>query len=446
MKVSCPHCGITGNVDEEKLEASSGRLRCPGCKEDFTVPLSQADIDLSGFETPRDEDILVTDDIHAAHADAMEAAMSESIHDALNDDIPDGFPDEDTGASELGGMDDFGGGAASDTTDDDLISDSDIDDILDIPDDLEYGSESLDEFGVPEETSTAPKSPVIPGAAPPDTGPDTIGEDDFIDDEPLILEEVLEEDDKKADKKASRIRRKFFSMPSLPLGTQIAERISVLRSLLAPILLIIVLAIGAFLAITRFYLPLRAENEFLNDSRAMFEDYRRLDVFLNVGVSDSDYIASLAETAYHLMLYREEHGAEREGHPLYTAITITGDLFLATDSFIDRIQEPDIYAGSEWGSGLTYTSRDAYAQALVEEMSRCFFQIDVNMLFLRGYFDTTERVKPIPFLFNRTVLLDHFNQAENLEDIHREFLATPSELRFFSNIITGIEKDLSDLR
>jgi hypothetical protein len=441
MKVSCPHCGITGNVDEERLQASSGRLRCPGCKEDFTVSLSQEETDLSGFETPRDEDILVTDDIHAAHADAMEAAMSESIHDVLPDDIPDEFPGATDGATEPGGMETLGELPTSDT----LMPDSDIDDFPDIPDDLEYEGESLNEFGVPEQAPTAPESPVIPETPAPDTGSDIIGEDD-LDDEPLILEEVIEEDDTKADKKATRIRRKFFTMPSLPSGTQVAERISVLRSLLAPILLVILLAIGAFLGVSRFYLPLKAENTFLNDSRAMFEHYRRLDIFLDVGVSDSDYIASLAETAYNLMLYREEHGTERGQHPLYTATTITGDLFLATDSFIDRIQEPDLYAGVEWGSGLAYTSRDAYAQALLEEMSRCFFQIDVNMLFLRGYYDTTTRVKPLPFLFNRAVLLDHFNEAENLEDIHREFLSTPSELRFFSDIIAGIEKDLVDLR
>jgi len=423
MKVTCPHCSISGDVDEEKLRASSGRLRCPVCRENFTVPLTRPSADPWGT-VHENEDIIVTDDIHAAHADAMEAAMSESIGDVIKDDRADDI--------------------------DDLLSDPDGENLLDIPDDLKYVDEALDEFGVPERTRDAATTSDSPGESMTGRGPTTEGapgitDTDLDGDEPLILEEVFE-DIEEGDKKVARTKRKLFSMPSLPNGKRIVRRLSPFRSLLSLALLAIILATTGSLGITRFYLPFKTEKAFIEDSEAMFEEYRRLQVFLDVGVSDSFYIASVAETAYLLILYRDEYGSERAHDPLYAAVTVTGDLFLATDSFIDRMQEPDIYAGSEWGTDLPYPSRDAYTTSLLEEMSRCFFQIDENTAFLHDSFDALNQVTFVSFSLDRRRLLDHSTEVKTLSSIHENFISTPSEFLFFAEIISGIEKDLSDLR
>ena len=427
MKISCPHCGISGTVDEEKLRASSGRLRCPGCRENFTVPLSQ-----KGAVPPdgvsRDEDIIVTDDIHAAHADAMEAAMSESIDDVIQDTRSDDM--------------------------DDMLSDPDEEDFPDISDDLEYIDDALDEFGVPEHTGNAtPASGSQTVSAESMTGkgaiadvPPGVMEGDLIDDEPLILEEVIEDDTDKTGKKVRKPRRKFFSMPSLPAGNQILRRLSPFRTALSLVLLVIVLATAGVIGVTRFCLPFRAEKAFIEDSEAMYDEYRRLQVFLDVGVSDSLYIASVAETAYLLILYRDEYGSERARDPLYVAVIVTGDLFLATDSFIDRLEEPDIYAGSEWGTDLPYASRDEFTSSLLEEMSRCFFQIDENMVFLGESLDVLDQVTFVSFFLDRQRLLDHSTESKTLSSIHEDFISTPSGLPFFTEIIAEIKKDLSGLR
>lgn len=419
MKVSCPHCGIAGNVDEEKLRESSGRLRCPGCKENFTVPLSEQDSDFSDFSTPRDEDIIVTDAIHAAHADAMEAAMSETIHSVMKDEVPAEIPEP--------MVDDV----------DDLLGDPDDQDFPDLPDDIDYDGHTLDEFGVPEGTEDA--------AVVPET-PDISGEDDLFDDEPLTLEEVMEEVREEGEK-PSRPKRKFFSLPSLPSGVRLPKLSSSIGILVFVCLLtVIILAAVGYMGLTRFYLPFKAEKLFIEDSRAMYEQYRRLDVFRDVGISDEYYIVAVAETAYLLIRYREEYGAYRADDPLYAAVIITGDLYRTTDSFIDRMNEPDIYAGSEWGADLPLDSRDAYMTSLLEEMSRCFFQIDVNMIFLRDNFNTLDKVPFVSFLMDRQVLLDHTAEVKYLMSIHKELISTPSELSFFSDIIDDIQKELSGLR
>jgi len=215
---------------------------------------------------------------------------------------------------------------------------------------------------------------------------------------------------------------------------------------LSPLLLVIILLSAGVIGVTRFCLPFRAEKAFIEDSRAMFEEYRRLQVFLNVGVSDSVYIASVAESSYSLLLYRDEYGEERAHDPLYAAVTITGDLFLATVSFIDRTQEPDIYAGSEWGTGLPYDSREAYTTALLEEMSRCLLQINENMAFLGDYVDALEDVTFLSFFLDRQRLLDHSVEAADFASIHEDLISTPFSFPFFADIVSGIEKDLSGLR
>jgi len=427
MKITCPHCGISGTVDEEKLRASSGRLRCPGCRENFTVPLSQPGAGPSG-DTFADEDIVVTDDIHAAHADAMEAAMSESIHGVIKDEPADAI--------------------------DNLLSDQDIEEFPDIPDDLGFVDEALDEFGVPahsQNAATASNPSIVAdesvtGQEPAADVPPGVMDTDLLEDEPLILEEVIEDGGEKTDKRTGRTRRKFFSIPSLPSGTHTLQRLSPLRTLLPPVLLAVILVTAGILGVTRFYLPFTVEKAFIEDSRAMYKEYRRLQVFLDVGVDDSFYIASVAETAYLLALYQDEYGTERATDSLYVAVSVTGDLYLATDAFIDRLEEPDIYAGSEWGTDLPYASREAYTTSLLEEMSRCFFQIDENMILLRDSFDALEQVTFVSFLLDRQQLLNHSNTAKTLSSIHTDFISTPSEFLFFAEIISGIEKDLSGLR
>jgi predicted Zn finger-like uncharacterized protein len=440
MKVSCPHCGISGNVDEEKLRASSGRLRCPGCKEHFTVPLSEQDSDFSDFSTPRDEDILVTDDIHAAHADAMEAAISETIHSVLKDEPPNDAPGTDTGGAKPKRRSIFAKSPSPEPTVDDvdeLLGDPDVQDMLDIPDDLGYIDDALDEFGVPERTGDADSGPGMP---------DIHGGGDLLDDEPLTLEEVLEDNAGGGEKRPSIWRRKFFSLPSLPTGDRLVRRPSPTRTLVSLALLTIILAAAVYVGVTRFSLPFRAEKLFGEDSRAMYEEYRRLDVYRDLGVSDEYYIVTVAETAYRLIRYREEYDADRAADPLYAAVTITGDLYLATDSFIDRMDQPDIYAGSEWGEGLPIASRDVYMTSLLEEMSRCFYQIDANMVFLHDRFDALDHVTLFSFLMDRQTLLDHTAEAKELASLHKDFISIPSELSFFSDIIADIEKELSGLR
>lgn len=427
MKITCPHCSITGTVDEEKLRASSGRLRCPGCRENFTVPLSQPGAGPSG-DAFADEDIVVTDDIHAAHADAMEAAMSESIHGVIKDEPADAI--------------------------DDLLSDQDIEDFPDIPDDLGFVDEALDEFGVPahsQNTATASNPSIVADESvtvqePAADVPPGVMDTDLLEEEPLILEEVIEDVPEKTDKKIGRTIRKFFFIPSLPSGTHALRRLSPLRALLPPVLLAIILVTAGILCVTRFYLPFTAEKAFIEDSRAMYEEYRRLQVFLDVGVSDSFYIASVAETAYLLTLYQDQYNTERTRDPLYVAVSVTGDLFLATDAFIDRLEEPDIYAGREWGTDLPYPSRDTYTTSLLEEMSRCFFQIDENMILLRDSFFALDQVTFVSFFLDRHQLLDRSTEARTLLSVHEDFISTPSESPFFVEIISDIEKDLSGLR
>ncbi|MBN1882197.1 MAG: zinc-ribbon domain-containing protein [Deltaproteobacteria bacterium] len=430
MKVTCPHCGISGSVDEERLRASSGRLRCPGCRENFTVPLSQTGAGPAAG-VYAEEDVIVTDDIHAAHADAIEAAMNQSIYDVMLDDSPDEI--------------------------DELLADPDVKDFLDLPTDLGHIDEALDEFGVPErprdEESAAGTSdefdetthggePVLDGA-PDDmeTAPDALDED-----EPLILEEVVEYDGGETDAHVIKPRRKLFPISSLSAAVRNLPRLSPPRAVLSSVLLVLILATAGILVVTRFYLPFKAEKAFIEDSFAMFEEYRRLQIFLDVGVSDSYYIASVAEGAYLLTLYREEYGTERTHHPLYAAVTATGDLFLATVSFIDRMLQPDIYAGSEWGTDLPYASRETYTTSLLEEMSRCFFQIDENMAFLHKYRDTLDRVTFVSFFLDQRTLLDHSTEAARLASIHEDFISTPSVFPFFTEIIDTIEKDLAGLR
>jgi predicted Zn finger-like uncharacterized protein len=427
MNITCPHCGISGNVDEEKLRASSGRLRCPGCRENFTVPLSQTGSVPPGAVSA-DDDIAVTDDIHAAHADAIEAAMSESIGNVVTEDRADDI--------------------------DDLLSDQDIEDFPDIPDDLGFVDEALDEFGVPEHSENAAAvsdSSIISDESAAEQGPAAdvppgITDTELLEDEPLILEEVIEDDRGKTVKKNGRPRRKFFSMPSLPAGAHILQRLSPFRTMLSLVLLAIILGATGILGLTRFYLPFTAEKAFIEDSRAMFEEYRRLQVFLDVGVSDSFYIASVAETAYLLIVYRDEYGSDRSHAPLYAAVSITGALFLATDAFIDRLEEPDIYAGREWGADLPNASRDEYTMSLLEEMSRCFFQIDENIIFLSDSFDAFDQVTFVSFFLDRQRFLDRSTATKKLTSIHKDFISTPSEFPFFADIISGNKKDLSGLR
>ena len=48
MKITCPHCGLSGRISEEKLKASSGNVRCPRCRKTFTPAAeSPAGVDIS---------------------------------------------------------------------------------------------------------------------------------------------------------------------------------------------------------------------------------------------------------------------------------------------------------------------------------------------------------------------------------------------------------------
>ena len=37
MQITCPKCGLSGQMDDARIPESGGRLSCPRCKERFFV-------------------------------------------------------------------------------------------------------------------------------------------------------------------------------------------------------------------------------------------------------------------------------------------------------------------------------------------------------------------------------------------------------------------------
>ncbi len=382
MKITCPHCKLEGKISEEKLKASSGKLRCPRCKKAFS------------HET-------------VVYVDAKPSSISIDSTGVLGD-----VRDDETAESggydldiDLGDLGELGEMGEEDSLDPSLSED--------------LGGSILEE----------PKSPLDDLEAPSfgePLGPlseETIRshEDDILGPIDEIDKVIIGEEPIKA-KKAKKIKKE--------IGTGYI------------ILLVIALIWGAtYFGWTYIYKPYTEESLFLEDSKALYEEYHKINVYLEVGIPDPIFTVNVAEMAYPYDVYSEKYRVSHSKDPLYVSLIVTGRLFLTTKALLEREMSPEAYLGVEWGREFPDMTKEQYRKELIAAMSLCLEQMGKNFKLSRAMLDLGRDMSLAGLLWNPK----RNKFAPELKNANRDFLTIDATLPVLKETIKDTKKSISDL-
>ena len=150
-----------------------------------------------------------------------------------------------------------------------------------------------------------------------------------------------------------------------PLSVRPAPRVAGLRKGFVLFLIIVLALWGGYWFFSTYWPPYAQEKGFLTDSRALFDKYHELRVYLKVGMPDPVFATKVAEAAYFWEVYREKHEAKYQKDPLFASLMVMGRLFLTIKELLDRDMYPDNYLGLEWGEGFPFPMKEDYVNAMV---------------------------------------------------------------------------------
>lgn len=370
MKITCPHCGLVGKIGEDKLKASSGSVRCPRCHKAFS-PVDEkpgagkspgARTAPAGTKPAKKEPVLFGarsgEDIPFTKIMEASDLMSENdVSVQLGDTGPIDI-DVEAGAEEIIPL-----------GEDDIISDGLA------ADDAQLWTEEAPLEELPIEVS----APRVPGDIP-DLPPAPA-----MDAEPTAQPE--------------KPRRGAFGLfgggkkhPAVaePSGAaRPTPRGAGLRKGFVFFLLIVVALWGGYRFLSTYWPPYAQEKQFLTDSRALFDKYHELRVYLQVGMPDPVFATKVAEAAYVWEVYREKHESVYRKDPLFSSLMIMGRLFLTVKELLDRDMYPDNYLGLEWGEGFPFATKEEFVNAMVASIPVCIAATEENFVFSKKILDHT---------------------------------------------------------
>jgi predicted Zn finger-like uncharacterized protein len=364
MKITCPHCGLVGTIGEEKLKASSGSVRCPRCHKTFSPGDESAPAESApgrGRSAPskkgvrKEEPVLVGartgDDLPFTKIMGKEELLSDS--DVLV---------EIEGSGDSESLDGIDTGEIISLGDEDIIT----------MEDDELGPVEGD-FDFPEEIPAIEEAVPAPGEIPEVVTP-TPTEGQAA---PMPKRGFV----------GLLGPRKPAAEPASVQAPRPARRRPGLRNGFILIFVVVLALWGGYRFFSAYWPPYIQEKEFLTDSRALFDKYHELRVYLKVGMPDPVFATKVAETAYVWEVYREKHDSRYRKDPLYASLMIMGRLFLTIKELLDRDMYPDNYLGLEWGEGLSFPTKEEYVGAMVAGIPICIKATEEDFLFSKQLLD-----------------------------------------------------------
>jgi predicted Zn finger-like uncharacterized protein len=432
MKITCPHCGLVGNIGEEKLKASSGSIRCPRCHKAFAP----------GGEKPS-----VGTDIPAKGRGVPPVRKSAKKDPVLfgarsGDDIPFTKIMEES----------------------ELISDQDL--TIEIE---EVGLAEIPEEIVAEEVISLGEEDIIPA---PDAGrgrglgtagdeaadipvDDIVGlmTDDITDSPiPAVLEETPVVEPAKPHRGLSGlfgVGRKASVDVQPPLSVRPAPRAAGLRKGFVLFLIVVLALWGGYWFFSTYWPPYAQEKGFLTDSRALFDKYHELRVYLKVGMPDPVFATKVAEAAYFWEVYREKHEAKYQKDPLFASLMVMGRLFLTIKELLDRDMYPDNYLGLEWGEGFAFPTKEDYVNAMVAGIPVCINAAEENFVFSRKILDHTGGLTFISMtvsdILNTPVGPSRADYAADLKRANKVFIGLDTQMPVLAKAVADVRNILNKL-
>ncbi len=414
MKITCPHCGLSGRISEEKLKASSGSVRCPRCRKTFT-PAAES---LSGLDTPprapdlpaktkrtKREDILVGsrsgDDVPftrvMADADVHAIPDDDLLVDIEGIDLKEEIP-EASGGDEIISL-----------GEEDIVSDGG-------PPFVDLGAE-IPEAGAGDQTEPVAVTPSAPR-----------GFFGFL----------------SAGKKPN-----VAAAPVPPLAPVEKGKRGIRNGFLLVLFFVLVLW-GSYWFFSTYWPPYEREKDFLADSRGLFDKYHELMVYLKVGLPDPVFSTKVAEAAYVYEVYKEKHEALYVEDPLFVSLTVTGRLFLAIKELLDRDMAPNNFLGLEWGEGFPFVTKEEYVNALVEGIPVCIttaeknFQFSKEMLDLGADFNFVSMT--LASVENGPSESERRRYVPELKKINKDFAGLQSSMPALEKAIVDVQRMMKSLR
>lgn len=425
MKITCPHCGLVGTIGEEKLKASSGSVRCPRCHKAFSPeghehPAAAA-APAKGRTAPpgkkpaRKDPVLFGarsgDDIPFTKIMEENELMSDQdltieIEGVDAIDIPDGaVPEEIIHLGEddiiVTGGEDVGRrrGRAEGTIDDIMLEETATPPLEDIPD------SSID-AGMDMEPPAEPAKPKRGLSGLFGGGRKATGE----------------------------------SQP--PVSVRPAPRKVGLRKGFILFLIVVLALWGSYWFFSTYWPPYTQEKEFLTDSRALFDKYHELRVYLKVGMPDPVFATKVAEAAYFWEVYREKHEARYQRDPLFASLMIMGRLFLTIKELLDRDMYPDNYLGLEWGEGFSFPLKEDYVNAMVMGIPICIGAAEENFVFSKKILDHSGGFTFISMtasdIFKTPMGPIRADYAADLKRVNKAFIGLDSEMPVLAKAVTDV--------
>jgi predicted Zn finger-like uncharacterized protein len=432
MKITCPHCGLVGRIGEEKLKAASGSVRCPRCHKAFTPADEKSPAAAKGPAGTR-----------GAPPGKKPGKKEPVLFGARSgDDIPfTKIMEESEQMFEK-----------------DIIIEVDEADSVDIPEPIDadeiisLGEEDI----IPPENAGLVRGRGGITEATPDIA---VGEaahpvpEEIID---IPIPAVPEEEPVARPPKPRRGLsglfgggRKVRGVAQPVVSAQPAPRGGGLRKGFILFFAVVLVLWGGYRFFSTYWPPYAQEKEFLTDSRALFDKYHELRVYLKVGMPDPVFATKVAEAAYFWEVYQEKHGADYQKDPLFSSLMIMGRLFLTIKELLDRDMYPDNYLGLEWGEGLPFPMKEDYVNAMVAGIPVCISAAEENFIFSKKILDNTGSLTFVSMtasdILKMPVGPSRADYAADLKRANKAFIALDTEMPVLKKTITDVRNILNGL-
>ncbi len=418
MNITCPHCGLAGKISEDKLKASSGSVRCPRCRKTFT---------------PADDTAPGIGDVISSATGAAPKKPAAKKGSVLfgarsGNDIP--F----TKIMEEGGP----VSEADITIEIDTEGAADIPDLIDSEEVISLGEEDIVEAGdaIPDSgpfaNETIPEVPLGVGTIPL-TPEDTLG----------LIEVGPDEGAPAGGPETGRVGHGAKPPADAGAPAPAAKKRGVRTGFI--IFFVVVLALwGGYRFLSTYWPPYVQEKNFLADSRALFDKYHELRVYLKVGLPDPVFATKVAEAAYVWEVYQEKYGSAYRKDPLYASLMIMGRLFLTIKELLDRDMYPDNYLGLEWGEGFPFVMKEDYVGAMVAGIPICIRATEDNFVFSKKVLDSEGDLNFIsmtaPNILKAPAGPSRADYAADLKRANKAFLSLDTEMPVLEEAIVDVRE------
>ena len=390
MDITCPHCKLKGKVSEEKLDASSGKLRCPRCKKIFSPEIvvyiepdektpSKQRVDVS--ETRKKKSPVESRKI--AHD---EEPLQRSFDDLIEPPSGIGVHDDPL----LGELGELGAMGEQDS----LL-------VLEEEDLVALGEESTSSILMGEEIPKITDAVIVPEDAETIDFKMPLGAEGMGIDTMIGAENVNGEP------------KKFLGRSGRVSGALLAT-------------FVVTLIFGVIYFFSFFEKMIAAESAFVKDSEALYTEYAKLVSYLKVGIPDNAYIIKVTEMAYYYDAYHEKYEMSRSPDSLYVALICTGRLFLASKELLERGTFPEVYYALEWGEKAPVATMEAYRAKLMEELALCQNQIDKNIELTKKIIEQEDKKSMVDRMWELRQKPKRSFFASDLKKINADFLKNKS--------------------